>query len=195
MQSEQVNDLFQALSKAQEEMPNAPMDGFNPHFKSKFATLKSIVNTSRSPLSKHGLCVTQTFDSQGDEDFVITTLGHSSGQFISSKCPIRSKDRSSQAYGSGVTYARRYALGAILGMVTDEDDDGEASMPRDKPLDEGQKKKIKELVKKVPENKHAEVKSWIKSKGYEGVLTIPQSLYQELGKKLNEMSQAEALPY
>lgn len=68
-------------------------------------------------------------DHENGINFLITTLLHTSGQYISSRLVLYSKDNSPQAIGSAITYARRYSLAAIVGVVT-EDDDGEAAMAR-----------------------------------------------------------------
>jgi len=62
---------------------------------------------------------------------LVTTLAHSSGEWIKSYCPILTKDDSPQGQGSGITYARRYALAAIVGLAQ-IDDDAEAAQGRHK---------------------------------------------------------------
>ena len=130
----ETNHIFAALVKAQAEMPTANKDGNNPHFKSKYATLQSVVETCKPVLKKHGLAITQTFEPSCDGISIITTLVHESGQYISGSLFLRPTKNDPQGYGSAITYGRRYAWAAILGMVADEDDDGnEASAPVEKP--------------------------------------------------------------
>ena len=64
MQSDSIGKLAEALAAAQGEMKNAPLNKVNPHFKSKFADLASIRDASTPALSKHGIAVTQTFESR-----------------------------------------------------------------------------------------------------------------------------------
>ena len=128
-QSEQINELSKALSVAQSQMSFARKDSKNPFFKSSYADLSSVWDACREPLTKNGLAVIQTFDADhdGGEVIVVTTLTHSSGQWISSrlKMPLVKKDP--QGLGSAITYGRRYSLAAIVGVIADEDDDGNAA--------------------------------------------------------------------
>ena len=129
MQSEQINELALALSKAQSQITGALKDSANPFFKSRYADLASVLDACRAQLSGNGLCVTQTTDLIDGLVVVRTTLAHSSGQWISGILPVRAKDESPQAQGSGITYARRYALAAIVGLAQ-IDDDAEAAQGR-----------------------------------------------------------------
>lgn len=128
-QSEQINELSKALSTAQAQMSFAKKDSKNPFFKSSYADLSSVWEACREPLTSNGLSVIQTFDADhdGGEVIVVTTLAHSSGQWISSrlKMPLVKKDP--QGLGSAITYGRRYSLAAIVGVIADEDDDGNAA--------------------------------------------------------------------
>lgn len=138
MNSENINELITALSKAQGEMSAAAKDCNNPFYKSKYADLNSVWNACRDALSKNGLAVVQSMhkDERG-EPFLRTTLGHSSGQWMSSWLPITpAKDGSKnelQALGSTLTYLRRYSLAAIVGVAPDEDDDGNNNNFKSKP--------------------------------------------------------------
>lgn len=115
--------LFKALCQFQASKPSAKMDGVNPHFKSKYATLKSVMDVAREA-TQFGLSVTQLVGA----DSVTTVLAHSSGQSISTETRIVASRDNVHGYGSGITYAKRYALSAILGIAADEDDDGNAAM-------------------------------------------------------------------
>lgn len=129
--SEQINELASALSKAQSEIKGAVEDSTNPHFRSKYASLQSYIDASKTALSKHGLSVTQLLTDSGCELNMVTietVLMHSSGQWISSQfsVPIGSK-QDAQAYGSACTYARRYSYAAIVGIAPIDDDANMAS--------------------------------------------------------------------
>ena len=124
-QSENINELMTALSKAQGKMKPAVFNKINPHFKSKYADLASIWDAIRIPFSENGLSVIQTVETkEGYTHVMVTTLAHASGQFIRSEMPIMLTDTKPQALGSALTYYRRYALSAIAGVTADEDDDG-----------------------------------------------------------------------
>lgn len=129
-QSEQINELVTALAKAQGEILPASKDGINPHFKSRYADLASISSACRPALSKHGLAIMQTMDEANGKLVLVTTLAHSSGQWMRSSLPIISAKQDAQSIGSAITYMRRYGLAAMVGVVADDDDDGERSMPR-----------------------------------------------------------------
>ena len=129
MQSEQINELAAALSRAQASITGALKDSANPFFKSKYADLASCWDACRKQLTDNGLSVIQTTDIVSDTVVVRTTLAHSSGQWVSGILPVKAKDDGPQAQGSGITYARRYALAAIVGLAQ-IDDDAEAAQGR-----------------------------------------------------------------
>jgi hypothetical protein len=129
MQSEQINELAAALSKAQASITGALKDSANPFYKSKYADLASCWDACRKQLTDNGLSVIQTTDIVADTVVVRTTLAHNSGQWISGILPVKAKDDSPQAQGSGITYARRYALAAMVGLAQ-IDDDAEAAQGR-----------------------------------------------------------------
>jgi hypothetical protein len=108
-------------------MPTAPKDGNNPHFKSKYATLQSIAETAKPILKKHGLAICQTFETACDGVSIITSLVHESGEYITGSLFLKPTKNDPQGYGSAITYGRRYAMAAILGIVADEDDDANAA--------------------------------------------------------------------
>ena len=115
---------------AQAEMPPVKFNKVNPFLKNKYADLGAIIDTAQPVLAKHGLAVSQLCTTEGDEVGVETMLMHKSGEWIASSMSIplgeeRGKS-TAQVAGSIVTYIRRYALAAILGMYADEDGDGNA---------------------------------------------------------------------
>lgn len=128
--SEQLNELFTALSKAQGEMAVAELNQKNPFFKSRYADLVAIVKASRPALTKYGLSVNQAVIYEVDGGaYLLTILGHSSGQYMSSKMKITPPKSDIQSFSSYVTYAKRLCYTSLVGVVTgDEDDDGEATM-------------------------------------------------------------------
>ena len=132
-QSPAINELATALSKFQSEVETVKQTSENPYFKSKYASLADIVRTVRPVMGKYGLAITQILEPTTDQATVTTMLMHQSGQFISSVLSLTPKDSSPQGMGSAITYARRYSYSAILGIATDEDDDGNAaSLPKPK---------------------------------------------------------------
>ena len=129
MQSSDIGKLVEALSKAQALMKGASKDSTNPFFKSKYADLSSVWNACREPLTSNNLAIIQTTDEKDGSIEVITTLAHSSGQFIRGRLPIKPVKNDPQGIGSAISYARRYGLSSIVGIIQ-EDDDGESAMAR-----------------------------------------------------------------
>lgn len=129
MKSESIGALAAALAKAQAEITGAIKDSANPYYKSRYADLQSCWEACRKPLTDNGLSVVQTSRYTENGLMLVTTLLHTSGEWISGEMPVLVKDNSPQAQGSGLTYARRYALAAIAG-VYQVDDDAEAAQGR-----------------------------------------------------------------
>lgn len=126
-----AGQLFKALSQLQGELRTAKKDASNPFFKSKYADLPAIMEVCRALLLKHGLSITQHAVGTGKDLSLISILGHISGEFIQSSCPIIMNKQDIQGLGSAITYTRRYALASMLGVVAEEeDDDGESAMGR-----------------------------------------------------------------
>jgi hypothetical protein len=107
-------------------MEGAKKDSVNPHFKSKYADLTSVWEACREPLHKNGLAVVQAPEPCDTGIQLRTMLLHKSGEWIDSVLVIPAAQQSPQGYGSAMSYARRYALAAMLGVVS-EDDDAEAA--------------------------------------------------------------------
>jgi hypothetical protein len=131
-QSEQIGELAKALAVAQGKITGALKDSSNPFFKSRYADLASVWDACRGPLSENGLAVVQLTEADDSGVYVTTTLAHSSGQWIRSRLRLQPKDATPQGMGSAITYGRRYALAAIVG-VAQVDDDGNAASGRDEP--------------------------------------------------------------
>lgn len=124
LMSENINEIMGALAKAQGKIQPASKDKSNPFFKSKYADLSSVWDACREALSENGLAVVQTIQQKQEGMFLITTLGHSSGQWIKSEVQVILAKTDPQAIGSAITYFRRYSLSAMVGVAPD-DDDGE----------------------------------------------------------------------
>lgn len=131
-QSEQIDELFTALSVAQGKIEGAKKDQKNPHFKSTFAGLSATWDACRQALSENGLAVVQTTMPTTDGIFLVTTLGHKSGQWIRGETPLFMDREGMQPLGSAITYARRYGLQGVTGIAP-VDDDGESATDHAKP--------------------------------------------------------------
>lgn len=122
--SASIKEIATALSKFQASIENVTKEAENPFFKSSYATIANIIEAIRKPLGENGLSVAQFPVGQ---DTLITMLMHSSGEYFLSELQMTPKDKTPQAQGSAITYARRYALSAILGIATEDDDGNSAS--------------------------------------------------------------------
>jgi hypothetical protein len=145
-QSECIEKLASALIKVQANVDNVVKKSSNPFFKSKYADLATIWDSIRKPLSDAGLVVVQTMGPGLDGQqaiTIVTTLIHTSGQWIEGFLIMPLIKTDPQAVGSAITYGRRYALTAMLGIAP-EDDDGEAAMGRKNNPTKGNVVKIKE---------------------------------------------------
>ena len=134
--SDSIANLTLALSIVQGKMTHAIKDSANPFFKSKYADLESVWDVCRSLLSENGLAVMQF---PGDINFVqlekengdiniatkmslTTIISHKSGEFISQEMSVPVTKPDAQGAGSALTYMRRYALAAVVGVVQADDD-------------------------------------------------------------------------
>lgn len=130
--SSNIDKLAPAILAAKKEMTNAVKDAKNPFFKSKFADLNAVREAAEPPLAKHGISVLQPMVQKEGKSYVRTLLLHESGQFLASDTEVVcAKQNDPQAYGSAVSYARRYGLQALVSLGA-EDDDAEAGMGRNK---------------------------------------------------------------
>lgn len=119
--------LDEALAKAQGEIEAASKDRNNPAFKSKYADITSVWEAARPALAKHGISVTQWPVHADDNRLHIVTRVAFKGEWIRAHFSIPVTKQDAQGYGSATTYAKRYALAAALGVVADDDDDGNAA--------------------------------------------------------------------
>lgn len=118
--------LVAALAAAQGEMRAADLDRTNPAFKSRYATLASIMDAIRAPLARHGLAITHTLASQPGGVVVGTALLFGEERLGTEILMPLPQNATPQAVGSAITYGRRYGVSALLAVVADDDDDGEA---------------------------------------------------------------------
>jgi len=134
LRSEKIAQVASALAAAQGEFPPIPRNKTvtvktrsGGAYTFSYAPLDAILGAVRSALAKAGLALTQAVVTDANNtDNLRTILLHSSGEFLANETPIYSTggDNASQAYGSGLTYARRYGITALLCIAADEDDDG-----------------------------------------------------------------------
>jgi hypothetical protein len=148
-QSGEIDQLVAAMNRAQLAMVPAKKDATNPFFHSKYADLPAVWDALHS-FRVEGIVATQSPMESPDGYIVLETqLTHTSGQWMRSRLKMRVGKDDPQGYGSAITYARRYALGAMTGLVTEEDDDGNAASPQ--PTTKNFAQKFPEQAKKIEE--------------------------------------------
>lgn len=196
-QTDDIKELVAALAKAQGKFQTAKFNKQNPHFKSKYADLSSIMDACRQPLSENGLMVMQYSEMIGEKLSLVTMIAHTSGQWIKSYLPLFPARMDSQSIGSCMTYAKRYSLSAMLGIVADEDheDDGETAVGRGKhvesPKKEAAKKEnepqkisteqlkvLRSLEAKLDDECHKSISNWMKSLNIDKLESVPVTKYQ-----------------
>jgi hypothetical protein len=209
--SEQINELAEALSKAQGKIENAKKDSNNPFHKSKYADLASVREAYNTALTDNGLSITQ-FPEGGPTVITITTrLMHKSGQWIQGsfsiepkKEKVAEKDKfgnvtevtyevTPQTVGSALTYARRYGLMAVVGIAPDDDDDANRSSgkaPEDyKPANNAAREQVKtqaETIDKLKKENNLSTASELPPVIPSGDLRLTTKFdYDASGKKQN----------
>ena len=122
-------ELTKALIKVQRSVNGAKPNKSNPHLKNKYADLASVWDTCRELLAENGLAVMHTFKESPSAETVtcVATLLHESGEFMTSSLTMKPGKTTPQEMGSAITYARRYTLAALVGIVVDDDDDANAA--------------------------------------------------------------------
>lgn len=126
-----IGAIASALIKFHKEVGIVKKSETNPFFKSKYANLSAIITVIDEPLEKAGLAYTQFPTGQNE---LTTLLMHAeSGEWIKGAFTMTPTKNDPQGQGSVITYQRRYALGAILGLNIDEDDDGNKGSAKQSP--------------------------------------------------------------
>lgn len=121
-------EFVKALVKVQAELPAVKKSATNPHFKSKFAPLDEVNPAALAVLTKHGFAwVTLPCVLADGAPGLSYRLMHTCGEEIAGEMALMLKAQGPQEQGSAITYARRYSIQAVLGLVTDEDDDGNSA--------------------------------------------------------------------
>lgn len=139
MQSEEINELADALSKAQGLIDGASKDATNPFHKSRYADLHSVISCAKEPLAANNLSVVQQCQVIEGQTCLVTMLMHKSGQWVKSVMPLVTTKTDAQSMGALLTYYRRYGYSALIG-ISAVDDDGESAMDRKPPVRESANK-------------------------------------------------------
>lgn len=125
--SETTAKLDMALAKAQASIEAAAKDKVNPAFKSKYADLSAVWDACRAALTKNGISVSQWPVHSEDSRLHLVTRLACEGEWMMCEFSIPADKQNAHGYGSAITYAKRFSLAAAIGVVADEDDDGNAA--------------------------------------------------------------------
>lgn len=123
--SESIKAISFDLAKAQQSIKHATKDSKNPHYKNDYASLESVIDSSKQALLSNNIVALQGMAADGST--LTTRLQHTSGEFIETECLVVLSKQDMQGLGSAITYARRYALAAILNISQADDDGNTAS--------------------------------------------------------------------
>ena len=126
-----MKEIATALVKAQLEMVAPKKGSVNPFFKNKYADLNDVLSAVVPALNNNGIVLLQPLVNIDGKNFVKTVLMHESGETFESLAEIFcNKQNDAQAYGSGISYARRYSLSSICGIGSADDDGQKALQPK-----------------------------------------------------------------
>ena len=172
-----MKNLYAALVKAQSQIKNAVKDSVNPHFKNRYADLESVWDAVRDALHKNDLAVLQLTDIDASgAPVLITRVIHTSGEHVEGRYPLVCKDPTdAQKLGSSMSYARRYSLSAMLGVIQSDDDGNGASSQPAKPSPAP-------VAAKAPTNAMADLFAAHK-------LEYPKAVEELIGKPVKEWSE------
>lgn len=124
--SDTTGELDKALAAFQRDALDPVVDSNNPHFRSRYASLKQTLTRNRKIAAQHGLSFTQHPIIEGNLAGTVLRVGHESGEWMTSTLLLPLAKATPQGVGSAITYARRYQINGVMGLApTDDDDDGE----------------------------------------------------------------------
>jgi ERF superfamily protein len=166
------------MAAAQGEIRPAAFDSKNPHFRSRYSSLTAIWDCLRGPMSKHGLCVWQDVTTNELGVSVTTRISHGSGQWCEfGPLTIPVDRKNAQGIGAAITYAKRFTLAAAIGIVSDEDDDGNgvSKVPEEACISDAQVKYLTKLMNE--DHNRDELEQMLQKIGIQELSQLPVSRY------------------
>lgn len=127
--SQDITDLAKALPKAQANLGDVVKKSENKHFQNRYADLSAVLDAIMPAFNDVGCCILQPTTFDGTMVVCQTIILHESGQWIRSTLSMKPQAVTPQGIGSCITYARRYALMALVGVAPEDDDGNAASIP------------------------------------------------------------------
>lgn len=174
-------NIYKALLAAQKEINFAVKDGKNPHFKSKYETLESVIEATKKPLNDKGLVVVHKLLSRDDIPALSTQIIHAeSGEYVESVCDLILSKKDMQQMGSAQTYAKRQNLKALTNLPSD-DDDGNAATGKQEIKEKTNhseyvmqfgKKHINKKMSEISHKEHLDMIKFIKEEQAQGKYNI-----------------------
>lgn len=149
MQKQYKPDFIKSLIKVQKDIDPILKDASNTHFKSKYATLSSVLKSIAEKLNENGFTLIQPLyvDEHGN-NCITTIILHENGESITAESKLIFDKNTNHGFGSAITYTRRYQLTSLLGVCSEDDDDGNiASLPKKGKITQWQIEEIKKLIK------------------------------------------------
>lgn len=126
--SDSIVKISAAIVLAQSKVKTASKDGENTFFgNAKYATLSSVIEACKEALAEAKLAVIQAPIDIDQALYVETRVQHESGEYIEILTPLLFTKKDMQGFGAAITYAKRYALGSLLNIATEVDDDANAA--------------------------------------------------------------------
>jgi len=126
-------DAIAALALAQSQMKTPHKDATNPHFRNRYASLKSCIKAIKPALNDNGFALIQAAGKDDQGHYMQTTFEHTSGGLFTSKFYLEREKPGMQGLGSAATYAKRYGLLGLAGIEPDEDADDDGNEADEKP--------------------------------------------------------------
>lgn len=149
--SQTVKELAAALVRVQKALKPAVKDSTNLHFNRKYADLSAVWDACRGPLNANDITALQDVTSDERGVSVCTILIHTSGEWIEfGPLTVPLTKMSAHEVGSATSYGKRYALAAAVGIVAEEDDDGNAAVASARPQAEEGERKSGEVMPMCP---------------------------------------------
>lgn len=186
--SETITAIMPALLKAQAAFAPAVKAKVNPHFKSKYVPLDAVLDAIAEPLRNNGIAILQPTTIQDARTVLVTRLVHETGEWIEGRYPVHPVKSDPQGEGSALTYARRYALMALVGIAPEDDDGNAATAAVNKPVSDEQAATLRDMI----ETTNTDTAKFCAAFGVESVDALPATKYDAAMAALNRKAKQAA---